>query len=137
MKRTFHGSCHCGAVKFEVDIDLANGTGKCNCTYCWKNRNWSIGGLKPAEFRLVSGEDRLGDYARTTDRFETHHRFCTTCGTQTHGHGHLAELGGDYVAVRVAVLDDLAIDDLVSAPVRVADGLHDNWWNAPADARHL
>jgi hypothetical protein len=137
MKQTFHGSCHCKAVTFEVDADLSRGTSKCNCTYCWKQRNWGIVRLKPDDFRLLSGNEVLGDYSRVGEGFETHHRFCLKCGTATHGHGFIPEVGGDYVSVRVAALDDLSTEALLEAPVSFADGLHNNWWNPPAEIRHL
>lgn len=136
MKRTYHGSCHCKAISYEVDIDISQGTGKCNCTYCWKLRNWSAQ-VKPSEFRLLTGADVLGDYGKSGDWGEGHHRFCTRCGINTHGHGRIEAIGGEYVGVQLSTLDDLPVDELIAAPVHCADGLRDNWMNRPDETRHL
>jgi hypothetical protein len=138
MKKTYHGSCHCKAVTFEAEIDLDQGTGKCNCTICWKQRMWTASQIDPADFRLLSGAESLTDYNKSGDWGEVHHFFCARCGTPTHGRSRLEELGGkETYSVSVAVLDDLPVEELMSAPVRLMDGLHDNWWNPPAETRHL
>ena len=137
MKQTYHGSCHCKAVTFEADIDLANGTNKCNCTFCWKQRMWNAGQLDPQDFRILSGESGLGDYAKSGDWGEGHHRFCSTCGIATHSHGRIDAMGGAFLSVHLSALDDLPPADLVNAPVHFMDGLHDNWQSPPVETRHL
>jgi hypothetical protein len=122
-ERTHHGSCHCGAVRFEADIDLAQGTIQCNCTLCTKQRNWAA--IVPeTSFRLLAGAAALSEY-RCNTRTEQH-LFCATCGVRTFGKGS-SPRWGPYVAVSVACLDDLTPEALAALPVRHLDGRNDNW----------
>ena len=133
MLKTYQGSCHCGSVRYEADIDLEEGTGRCNCSVCIKRRFWGTT-VRPEQFRLLAGDDALGDYQFNTN--SVHHRFCRTCGTPTFGHGFIAEVGGAFYSISLATLDK-AEPDLAEAPVKYMDGANNNWWNPPVEVRHL
>jgi hypothetical protein len=76
MTTRYEGGCHCGAVRFHVDVEdpLAF---SCNCSMCSKMGYLHV--VVPSErFAILRGEDSL-----TTYTFNTHvakHMFCRTCG---------------------------------------------------------
>src|SRR5436190_6514862 len=134
--KTFHGSCHCKRITFEADIDLmATGTGKCNCTSCWKKRWWSVR-VQPESFRPLQGEEHLSAYKPGQ---KTGHRgFCKHCGVIPYGWVDAAEWNpAPYVSVNVAALDDLDPEELLAAPIQYMDGRHDDRWHVPKQTRHL
>lgn len=134
MKKTYTGSCHCGRIRYEANIDLSKGTFKCNCSICTKVRNW-LTLVKPDDFRLLSGEEHLQDYQFGSQR--KHHLFCKHCGVHSFGWGEEPELGGKFFAVNVSCLDDVEVADLIASPMTYVDGRNDNWRSPPEEIRHL
>ncbi|SIS95553.1 GFA family protein [Paracoccus saliphilus] len=131
--RTYRGSCHCGQVQFETDIDLDAGTAKCNCSICLKRRYWCAF-VSPEQFRLQSGADKLADYQFASG--SVHHRFCTTCGIAVFGQGKGPD-GAAFYSVSLVCLDDVDPVELAEAPVNYFNGRDDNWSMQPNETRHL
>jgi hypothetical protein len=75
----YTGSCHCGALRFEVEADIERVI-ECNCSICTKKGILHFR-VPPERFRLLSGESQLGTY-RFGTRAAKHH-FCKTCGIHT------------------------------------------------------
>ena len=131
--KTYQGSCHCGDVRFEADVDLAAGTFRCNCSICFKSRAWMAAVPAPS-FRLLSGEASLRDYQFGQKRI--HHRFCARCGVRPFAQGSDGQGNQSYV-IRVNCLDNVDPQELVDAPVRYFNMLHDDFKSAPSETRHL
>jgi hypothetical protein len=115
------GTCHCGAVKFVVELDLSEGATRCNCTICTKTA-WLGKNVKPATFDLLAGEGDLLAYEwgmKVAKRY-----FCKHCGVQCFGRGHLDVLGGDFVSINLNALEGV---ELSALKVGHWDGRHNNW----------
>jgi hypothetical protein len=134
--KTYSGSCHCGAVRFEADIDLSQGTNRCNCSICSKARSW-FALVSPDRFRQLSGAEAQAEYQWTPagqPASNLHYRFCKTCGVRTAGRGDYGPGGGLFYFIAVAALDDADADDLAHS-IRYVDGRHDRFDRPPEDIR--
>ena len=76
----YKGSCHCGAVAFEVEANEKEVAISCNCSICTKAGNLHL--IVPrSKFKLIKGENNLSTY--TFDTGEAKHLFCRTCGIKS------------------------------------------------------
>ena len=66
-----------------------------------------------------------------------HYHFCKNCGIRTPSHGVAEALGGDFRAIQVNLLDNVAPDELAAAPIHYVDGRNDHFDLPPADTRLL
>jgi len=77
---TCSGGCHCGKVRFTVEIPDRVTVNRCNCSICQKSGYLHL--IVPADrFKLLEGGDSLVEY-----RFHTgvaRHLFCGTCGIKS------------------------------------------------------
>jgi len=133
MLKTYRGRCHCGAVRFEAELDLAQGSFRCNCSICRRNRFWPAV-AKPDQFRLLAGADQLTEYRFNTRKNQ--HFFCKTCGVRPFGVGHDTPIGTMY-GVNIGCLEGVSEAELSRIPITYVDGMHDRWQQVPEFTSHL
>lgn len=133
MLKTFHGSCHCGVVQFEADLDLTQSTYRCNCSICRRTRFWPAVAKEDA-FRLLAGESELTQYLFNTKKNQ--HYFCKHCGVRAFGVGTKTPIGKMY-GVNLGCLNDVTDQELSRAPITYVDGRSGAWQNAPEFFAHL
>jgi hypothetical protein len=96
--QTYRGSCHCGAVTFEIDSDFPELT-TCDCSIC-RRKNALMVRVHESRFRLLSGKHALTEY-----RFHTmtaRHFFCSRCGIYPF---HRKRVTPDFFGVNVFCLE--------------------------------
>jgi hypothetical protein len=73
----YRGSCHCGAVTFEVEAPEHLEVERCNCSVCSKSGYLHL--IVPlGRFTLLSGREDLSTYTFNTGVAK--HTFCRHCG---------------------------------------------------------
>ncbi|MCY1061107.1 GFA family protein [Nannocystis sp. SCPEA4] len=102
------GGCHCGKVRYDVNVDLGQPVLSCNCSICGKTGTL-LAFVPKTEFRLTSGEGDLTDYQFASKTI--HHLFCSTCGVRSFGRG-VGPDGTEMVALNVRCLDDVDVAKL-------------------------
>jgi hypothetical protein len=114
MPETRQGGCHCGAVRYRVDIDLSKPVTQCNCSIC--ARTGALLSFVPANaFALEKGEGSLADYQFS--KKVIHHLFCRICGVRSFAR--VEGPNGPMVAINTRCLDDL---DATTLNLRHFDG---------------
>ena len=137
--KTYQGSCHCGAVRFEADLDLSEGTYRCNCSICAKARSW-FALVPPERFRMLAGARNQTEYQwalQGRSASNLHYCFCKTCGIRTPGRGERGLQGGPFFFIPVAALDNVGAEERASATIRFLDGRNDRPERTPEDTRWL
>ena len=71
------GSCHCGAVKFEVRTALVPAT-RCNCSLCRRKGALMSPAFSVDDLNIIEGVESLSAYQFNTRAAQ--HFFCKTCG---------------------------------------------------------
>ncbi|AOA59827.1 aldehyde-activating protein [Acinetobacter larvae] len=111
------GQCHCGAVKFSLELtDAFQSIRRCNCSFCRMRGAVAIS-VALSAIDVYQGKDQLTEY-----RFNTRqavHYFCSICGIYTF---HQRRSNPEQYAVNVACLENVSPFDFRHVPVM--DGIH-------------
>jgi hypothetical protein len=125
--RGWHGGgCHCGAVRFEVELDPVVEAQSCNCSMCEKTGFIHV--ITPqSRFRLTSGQADLTEYTFNTGVAK--HLFCARCGIKSF---YRPRSNPDGWSVNARCLDD---PDALDIRIEAFDGR--NWEAHAASLAHL
>ena len=121
----YRGSCHCGAVSFEVEAPEEIVAHECNCSICAKAGFLHL--IVPKrDFELLTGADAITTY--TFNSGVARHTFCKVCGVKAF---YAPRSNPDGVDVNVRCLDTVP----ASLTIEPFDGR--NWEQNAGSLKHL
>jgi len=109
-KRT--GGCHCKAVRYEVEIDLAKPAIECNCSHC-QIKGLLLSYVPWTKVTMLSGEENLTLYRFNTEKID--HYFCATCGVQPFGRA-IGKEGEAGCMINVRTMDEVDLAAITRMP---------------------
>lgn len=112
---TYQGGCHCGAVRYRVELDLSQPVYACNCSMCARGGTL-LTFVAEDKFTLEQGEEALADYQ--FHKKIIHHHFCRHCGIKPFARGKRRD-GSPTVAVNARCLEGV---DPEALTVKKVDG---------------
>lgn len=104
------GGCHCGAVRFEIEVPSVVEVLDCNCSMCAKTGFLHLI-VEKTDFRLLTDWAALADY-----RFGSgtaRHLFCSTCGIKSF---YVPRSHPDGYSVNLRALDDASALEVTVTP---------------------
>ena len=111
MTKTVTGGCHCGAVRFEIDVPPQVDVLDCNCSMCAKTGFLHLI-VSKGNFKLLAGGDVLTTYTFNTGTAK--HLFCSVCGIKSF---YVPRSHPDGYSVNVRCLDEPAVPGMVVVPI--------------------
>lgn len=108
--KTYHSSCHCGAVALEIEADIKEAI-RCNCSHC-KRKGMILAFVPKSQVNII-GEKPLTTYQFNKKVID--HKFCPTCGVQPFGQS------GDTMAINLNCIDESDLD-LTTITIKDVDG---------------
>jgi len=110
----YHGSCHCGRVRIEVEGTIES-VKYCNCSLC--ARKGALMWFVPRDaLHLQTPEADLSTY--TFNKHVIKHRFCEVCGIHVFGEG-VTPSGAAIAAINIRALEGVDPDTI---PAEFFDG---------------
>jgi hypothetical protein len=129
MKRTYHGGRHCGVVRFECELDLAEGYKPVQLLDLRKVA--ALEGDRQARcVPAAAGRGGALGPKHSPCLLQPLRRQAVRAGTSR-------LLGGTFCGVNIACLDEAPPDELAAAPVIYEDGRNDDRGEPPAVTYHL